>query len=369
MNMRLSVIYIVCVASLAFTSLAFAGDYHMASLKQLVASPNGGRVAWSPGPNNLIAYDRLGASGFYDVWTMNPDGGNPTCVTCNWQPGKSQSNYNKGNPDWDPTGNYLVIQVQRGDTTYGSSGNQFSRPGLGEDDVLYIVDAAGKNPPQLIPASATFAPHNGGVLHPHFSHGTSSRGVMLLWAQETSDNIWEIQQASFSTASGAPSVNLQQTLSPGGLAQCSGPFYETHGFSLDDSIIFFSGNPSEGCGGKTFGYDVYSYNLNTQVLANLTNTPAAWEEHARPSPVEEKLIYISSYGLNASLSNLLQEYWTMNYDGSDKKKITWITDPRAQTLGYYIPGASSVGDNDWSHDGIGMDNRGRRSGPHRVALV
>jgi uncharacterized protein (TIGR03437 family) len=339
-------------------SLAFAADYHMSSLKQLVASPYGGRVAWSPGANNLIAYDSMGPSGFYDVWTMNPDGSGPTCLTCNWEPtGGSQTNYNKGNPDWDPTGNYLVIQVQRSDTTYGATGNQYSRPGLGEDNVLYIMDAAGQHY-WPVPASATFQPHNGGVLHPHFSHGASSQGVMLIWAQETSDGVWEIQQASFTVVNGVPSVTLLQTLAPGAAAQCAGavhPFYETHGFSLDDSTIFFSGNPSEGCA-ATFGYDVYSYNLNTQTLSNLTDTPAVWEEHSQPSPVEEKLIYISSFGLDSTASDLLLEYWTMNYDGSDKKKITWITDPRGAAFssiipGFYIPGSASVGDSDWSHDG------------------
>jgi uncharacterized protein (TIGR03437 family) len=46
----------------------------------------------------------------------------------------------------------------------------------------------------------------------------------------------------------------------------------------------------------------------------------------------------------------------MNYDGSDKKKITWLTDSRGQGFNsvipnFYVPGATSVGDNDWSHDG------------------
>jgi uncharacterized protein (TIGR03437 family) len=46
----------------------------------------------------------------------------------------------------------------------------------------------------------------------------------------------------------------------------------------------------------------------------------------------------------------------MNYDGTGKKKITWINDSRGQALNssipnFYDPGAWSVGDNDWSHDG------------------
>jgi uncharacterized protein (TIGR03437 family) len=350
-------------------SSAYAQDYRLVGIQQLVPSPAGGRAAWSPGPNNLIAYDSLNATtGFYDVWTMNPDGSNQTCLTCNWQPppangatSNPQPYYNKGNPDWDPTGQYIVFEVQRNDTTYSASGNTNSRPGIGEDDVLYIMDAAGQNfwP---VPASMNFTPHNGGVLQPKYSHNTSSRGQMLFWAQMTANGtnnyngVWEIQVASVTIVNGAPTVTVLYTVSPDGPSQCFGPFYETHGFSLDDSTIFFSGNPEFDCA-NALGYDEYSYNLNTQAVANLNNTPAVWDEQARPNPVQEKLMYISSYGLNPPSGVIYQEYWTMNYDGSDKKKITWVTDPSGQYFNatipnFYVPSATSVGRCDWSHDGL-----------------
>ncbi len=360
---------LACAAS---TADAQNPDFRVVGLQQLVPSPYGGRAGWSPGPNNLIAYDSINTTtGFYDVWTMNPDGSNRICLTCNWEPppangaaSNPQPNYNKGNPDWDPTGQYIVFEVQRNDTTYTAAQDTNARPGVGEDLVLYIMDAAGKNfwP---IAASANYTPHDGGVLHPKFSHGTSSRGVMITWAQEVANGtgananyngVWDLKVASFTTVLSAPVVSLLYVVSPGGSVQCQGPFYETHGFSLDDSIIFYSGNPQAGCSGVMYGYDEYTYDLNTQAYTDITNTPEFWEEHARPHPLQKKLLYVSSYGLSQS-GNLIEEYWTMNYDGSDKKKITWVTDPRGQSFNttipnFYIPGNTSAGRSDWSHDGL-----------------
>ncbi len=360
-GLSLILVLICCASSL------LAQDYRITAVQQLVPYPYGGRAGWSQGPNNLIAYDSINTTtGFYDVWTMNPDGTNQTCLTCNWEPPPAQGdsnpqpNYNKGNPDWDPTGQYIVFEVQRNDTTYTAAQNLTTRPGEGEDLVLYIMDAAGKNF-WLVPSSTTYTPHNGGVLHPRFSHGSSSRGLMLLWAQEIASGAgtykWEMQLASFSIANGAPVTTLLQTLTPGGSAQCVGPFYETHGFSLDDSTFFYSGNPQEGCSGNTYGYDEYTYNLNTQVYTDITNTPDIWEEHARSSPIQEKLLYVSSEGQTQTAGNLIQEFWTMNYDGSDKKKMTWFTDPRGEHFNatfpnFYIPSLSSGGRVDWSHDGL-----------------
>ena len=77
------------------TALALhAQDMIVTNFQQLTA--NGGRVAWGQ-QNNLIAFDRPNTAGLYDVWTMNPDGSNQTCLTCNFEVG-----YHKGNPDWHP---------------------------------------------------------------------------------------------------------------------------------------------------------------------------------------------------------------------------------------------------------------------------
>ena len=318
-------------------------DYRVVQIQELTS--NGGRVGWSPSGNNLIAFDRPNAVGYFDVWTMNPDPGNTNevCLTCNKA---AAPPYNKGNPDWHPSGNYIVFQAQRPDLSYSSDptseDNVIARPGVGINNVIYIMDAAGNNYWEV---AASETPSPGGVLHPHFSHD----GTKLIWAQQISRNPrpsgeWAIQVASFTpgaTTGAAPTIQLLNTLQPGVIPS----LLETHGFSRDDSTIFFSGTAS---GQTQYGNDIYSYNLNTGAFADLTNTPDNWDEHSRPSPVEDKLIWVSTYGnLSSSITNLQEDYWTMNYDGTDKKRVTWLVDPDSPS---YIPGVTT-GDNDWSPDG------------------
>ena len=324
---------------LASSYKADAGDYYVVKTQELTA--NGGRVSWSRGANNIIAYDQQGSSGFYDIWTMNPDGSNQTCLTC----GKAGvPAYNKGNANWDPSGNYLVFEAQRGDLAYPSdpdaTQNVVARPGAGANNVVYIMDSTGTNYYE-VPAS-----ENGvGILEPYFSHD----GTKLIWSQlvdarEGVDGQWEIQYASFtppSSPGGAPTVTLLNTFTPG----VQPAYYETHGFSLDDSTIFFSGIASGQS--SVYGTDIYSYNLNTGAFTDLTNTSTYWDEHSRPSPVEEKLFFVSSYGTASTPAHLELDGWTMNYDGSDKKRITWLQDPASPMS---MPGYL-VSENDWSPDG------------------
>jgi hypothetical protein len=61
-------------------SQAYAQDYYVVNYQEL--TDNGGRVSWSTSGSNLIAFDRQGSNGFYDIWTMNPDGSNQVCLTC-----------------------------------------------------------------------------------------------------------------------------------------------------------------------------------------------------------------------------------------------------------------------------------------------
>jgi uncharacterized protein (TIGR03437 family) len=324
----------------ALSSQALASDYYVVQTQELTS--NGGRVAWSPAANNLIAFDRVGTStsgtnGWYDTWTMNPDGSNQVCLTC----GKAAlPPYNKGNPDWRPQGDYLVIQVQTSTSSSDptSQQNLDSRPGAGANNVVYIMDSTGTYYWEVAASES-----GKGVLHAHFSHD----GTKLIWAQLINENVgasgeWEIQYCSFTPGAFAgdpPTVSLISSLTPG----ITPAYYETHGFSLDDSTIFFSGTAA---GQPTFGTDIYSYNLNTGAFADLTNTPTIWDEHSRPHPLEEKLWFSSGFGITSGVG-LKLDYWTMNYDGSDKKRLTWFQDPLSPTS---LPGFIAS-DNDWNHDG------------------
>jgi hypothetical protein len=88
----------------------------------LVAT-NGGAVSWSV--NNVISYAQLNlATGYWNVWTINPDGTGATCITCPTSPGASSlpnsGNWSSGAPVWSADGNYIIFQAQEislGNTT------------------------------------------------------------------------------------------------------------------------------------------------------------------------------------------------------------------------------------------------------------
>src|SRR3990172_7551019 len=70
---------------------------------------DGGRMDWSQSLD-VIAFDRKGDDGFYDVWTMRPDASEQVCVTCE-TPGLPQGH--SGQPAWSPTGEWIVFQTEK----------------------------------------------------------------------------------------------------------------------------------------------------------------------------------------------------------------------------------------------------------------
>lgn len=279
------------------------------------------RVSWGS-HNNLLAFDRVSANGFYDVYTSQPDGSGVSCLTCN---APNLPPYNKGNPEWHPSNAFLAIQVQQS----SAFDQNTASPGVGVKNDLYIADASGKN---YWPVTQN-AP---GVLHPRFSHD----GNRLLWVQRTSaplSNAWNLMLADFSIVNNAPQITNIQSLPP-----CQqNVFCETGGFSADDSAVFFTGALD---GQGMDGIDIYSYNLSTRALVNLTNSPANWDEFPTSVPGVAKIVWTS--GSN-TIDGLETEYWMMNDDGSNRIQLTYFNDARSSN--WYL-GPVSVAKFSWSPD-------------------
>ena len=94
-----------------------------------------GRLDWSK--SNLIAFDQIGSDGYFDVFTMNPDGSNERCLTCD-QP--ALPNRHIGNPAWHPSGNYLVMQVEKPDTPKNIISDLVASPGSGINNNVWVMD-------------------------------------------------------------------------------------------------------------------------------------------------------------------------------------------------------------------------------------
>lgn len=297
---------------------------------------DGGRMDWSE-KLDLIVFDRKGEDGFYDIWTMKPDGSEQVCLTSD-TPGLPPKHV--GQPAWHPSGEYIVFQAEK---AVHPGGSIKARPGLGVENDLWVMTRDGEKAWQL-----TDLPYGTGVLHPHFSHD----GKKLLWAEmirpprrgEMLGGEWAMRLADFLVDEHGARLDNVRTLQPRGPV-----FYETHGFSKDDSSIIFSGNLEPGQ--PVWTLDIYTMDLATGEVKNLTSSPDEWDEHAHYSPSFEKIAWISSKGSNCdpgNLRDLTTDLWLINADGSGKTRLTHFSEPgRPEYAGRRV----IAGDSAWGPDG------------------
>ncbi len=318
------------------------GSAHAASryVKSITTVATGdGRVEWAQA-RNVILYDSLAANGYFNIFSMNPDGSGKVCMTCN---NAALPPKHIGNPATDPANNWIVFQVEKASIS-GAVADYYANPGAGINDDIWIMNW---NATQFLQVTNTPL-SEGGVLHPHFSN----KGDKLIWAQRISSSgspygTWTIQVADFSVVNGSPVVSNIRSFAPGAQQQ----FYETHGFSADDSKIIFSGNLA--AGQSVYDIDIYTLDLETNQLVDLTNNNN-WNEHAHYSPLANNITWMSSVGLPAPTGPGVQtDFWIMNPDGSYPERLTYFNDP---TSPEFIPNVTHVtcADLAWNGDGTKM---------------
>lgn len=360
------------VLALGFLGLclpaAYAQDLRVKSWKIIRGQASnggqgqGGRLDWSP-KGKLIAYDKIGSDGFYDLWTMNVDGSNDNCLTCSST--TTVSKYNVGSPRWSPDGNWILLVVQRAEL----KDNRNGRPGVGADCDVWVMDYVHNKYYKL--ADTSTYQDGGGVLHPVFSH----QGDKVFWVEriaqpaEHPSGDWAMRLADFQVdASGVPSLANVRTLTP---PNSNAWYYESHDFSLDDTKVTFTAN-TDGQQAPQGG-DVIIMDIATMEWTNLTDSPALWDEHLHPIPGTGKYIWMTeNQTFGTGPGALRTEFWMMDGDGSNKHKLTWFNDNRSQSwdqfgggvtadLSFGPPGATGVPDQVMAYvilDGSGLGNTG-----------
>jgi len=323
----------------------------------------GGRVAWSP-EGNLIAFDRRGADGWFDVCVVRTDGSGLRPLT-EGNPGLPRSN--NGNPAWHPSGRYIVFQAEDpalGGLPRGPLGRYMTSPGIGVNNNLWVVAADGSRFWQL-----TQVGERRGTLHPHFSPD----GGTLAWSELIGSvrgdiGRWAIRLADFAVDAPCPRIADARTLRPLGLQ-----LYETHGFSPDGRKLIFSGVPE---GKFYFDMEIFALDLADGHVARLTENDE-WDEHAHFSPDGRHIVWASSAGIPQKRSRALTElfehplmldYWVMDADGSNKRRLSGFNRPGTKEHAL-LGGGVIAADFDWAPDGgavVAKLQQGRRE---RVALI
>jgi uncharacterized protein (TIGR03437 family) len=315
-----------------------AQNIRVPSFNQLL--DDGGRVSWSI--NNVIAYDTQGSDGYFNLYTVLPDGSANTCLTCSGSPGASAlPGLNVGNPIWSRDGKFIVFQVQM--INLGDALANFPDfPGSGWQNDLWATDTNGHF--WRLTSQASNNSNQGGVICPTFSWD----GTKLSWGQRTSTSpapptsafgTWELGVAAWSETGGVPSIGAPSYYSPG----TNNFYYEPHGFSLDNQTVFFMGNLTPGM--ETYAMNIYSFNLASGALTNLTNTLTDWYEYPVSLPTVNKVVYM--YFDRTAYTNCHSDLWLMNYDGTDKERLTFFNDIYSPN---YVPQGVCLDTHQWNAD-------------------
>jgi uncharacterized protein (TIGR03437 family) len=340
---------IIVLASLSLWMAAerpLRADIRVSSWTQLLSGT--GRLSWW---QNTIAYDKPNASGVYDVWTIQSDGSGDTCLTCSAAAVAALGTFNKGNPVWDPSGQFIAFQVEMNASGLTQAVIDADFPGSGWSNNLWIMDAAGQNFWQI-----TTLPSAGGVIYPRFS----ADGTKIAWGQRISATsagggiwgTWQLMVGDFVvSSSGVPSVQNTQVFTPQLASGVQEYYYEPHGFSADDQTVYFMSNI--GPGGKPFfggpgPMDIYGLNMTTGQLTVLSNTPDQWNEFPTVIPGQTSLVYMSTVGDGAVSGHFKGDFWVTNADGTDRYQLTFFNDPNSPD---YQPAGIVTADPAWNADG------------------
>ena len=279
--------------------------------KVTIIKSDGGRVEWSS-DGKYIYMDRKDAKGYFDVYRINPDGTGEICLTCETR-GAVPSGHN-GQPAVHPNGDYLVFQAQKREHVGKGGRDLAAQPGLGRYHDLWLLNFKTNKFFQLTNLPDA---HNTGILHPHFSKD----GKKLTWTQmyNSSKNLWRLKVADFKVdASGKPIVSNIQTYEPGGES-----FYENHGLSPDGSKIIFTANFEKSSNPLDFfKQKIHTYEFAKEKMVTLASE--RYNESAHYAPIGKKIVWFNSVGNK----NRGTDYWMMNYDGSNKKRITDFNNPK-----------------------------------------
>jgi Tol biopolymer transport system component len=279
---------------------------------------------------NIISFYRRGADGYYDIYTVKPDGTDETCLTDN-KPGLPRKHI--GGAAWHPSGKYMAFVAEK-NKHFGIS--SLSHPGSGWNCDIWLMTSDGGRFWQVTDLKTKMSaldktPYTG-VLHPHFSDD----GSLISWGERIGPSKspwkwgeWVIRLADFRVdgATREPRVENVRSYQPG--AQRN--YLESDDFSPDGSKLLICGNLE--AAQPEFAMDIYTMDLETGQVTRLTSDGDYWDETGIYSPDGKNIVWHSSVGYKRKPHNPafwlwgMTDFWVMDADGSNKRQVSFFNKP------------------------------------------
>jgi Tol biopolymer transport system component len=325
--------------------------------------------SFSPDDTQIVV-DRPKLDRFYDLYIIDLEGNIIQSLT-DGNPLVNQ----RGNswPVWHPTEDYIVFQSEE-ERHWKLRNKSFSDPGLGFFHNLYAMRSDGRQVWKLTDIPIKQRRLDGIPIYASINPCFNSDGSKLMWAERyegdgTHDwGYWRIKMADFLIGPGGPELrNIKVVLDPPAYCGSYDCQYANGMAFIDDTTILVTGNLD---GQHVFGMDLYIYDLASKQLTNLLNTPEYWEEGA--AYANGRIVYMtnidSEYILDFNDPDWpsqprTREYWIMNVDGSNKRRLTYFNSAHSpEYLDLSRGRRTIVAACNFSHDGskmtgvVGFDN-------------
>jgi Tol biopolymer transport system component len=269
--------------------------------------------SWDPSGSDKIAYSKKGGDKFYDIHISLPDGTNDTCITCNHP---NLPNKHISNMAWHPSGKWLLAVVEKS-VHKGSSTDAL--PGFGAYCDIYLVSNDGTKTFKIIDEPNDY---DHGIIAPKFS----GNGKKIVWTErkrrpnffslKRTFGYWVIKTADFSfDKDNIPVVKNIKIIEPGGDG-----FYECYGFSPDGAKLIFCSSMNEK---SVWDQQIYVIDTTGNNLKKLTS--GGYNEHGVFAPNGERIVWMT----NIDNKNKGTDWWMMNADGTNKKRLTFFNDKKS----------------------------------------
>lgn len=295
-------------------------------------------AAWDTS-NDRIILNRRGPGGLWNAYTILPDGRGQLCLTCRrpFFPGVVTAT-NRGASDVSPNGRYVLLVVEKG-VHPGTIGETAAQPGKGVYNDIWLATIDGAHVWRLtdLPTSET-----DGVIWPRFDR----TGSQIVWSQMYDAGgashplgEWALKTARLGWSGGTPRLADIRTYEPQ-----AGRFFEPYGFSPSNQrIIFASDIHVTGGFLSPSAFNSQIWTIDAAHLDDLQRVTPAFHLHGMFSDYNEFAFYLPGDSDRLLIARTFaatahgMDYWTINVNGTDPRRITFMNQPGTrQYLGYSV---------------------------------